>query len=160
MIKLIDTIDSEIVLSQYKNLEKDITWLEVASKKQSGLQYRLGDDMWIGSTGKQNGSEKSYCELNPLFAGTIFEEIINKYKLIRTRFMWMGPNSCYSMHRDTSPRIHVPIITNDDCYLVFKQGIIQHMEVGSVYWADTREIHTAMNCSSIPRLHLVGGVVS
>ena len=66
--------------------------------------------------------------------------------------------TCYSMHRDTTPRIHIPMITNPECYFIFKQGIVQHMPAGSVYWTNTVEPHTFMNCSNRPRLHLIGAV--
>jgi len=161
MIKTIDTIDSELVLTEFNKLNNDIVWLDIPNKKQSGLQYRIGSegiDIWLESTGKNYCNEKSYSELNPLYKGTVFEEIINKYKLIRTRFLWVGPNTCYSMHQDSSPRIHIPIITNRECYFVFKKGLIQHMPAGAAYWTDTRHFHTFMNCSSEPRLHLVGAV--
>jgi len=158
MIKIIDTIDSELILKEFNRLEKDIIWLDVPSKKQSGLQYSIGEDMWLSATGKSYSSEKTYSELNPLYKGTVFEEIINKYKLIRTRFMWVSPFTCYSMHKDISPRIHIPIITNQNCYFIFKQNIVQHMPTGSVYWTDTRHFHTFMNCSTEYRLHLVGAV--
>ena len=158
MIKTLEAIDSNLILTEYNRLEKDIVWLEAGNKKQSSLQYRLGEDIWLSATGKQNSNEKEYTELNPLYNGTIFEEIINKYKLIRARFMWVSPHTCYSMHQDNSPRIHVPIITNSECYFVFKKGIVQHMPAGSVYYTDTRHFHTFMNCSSEHRLHLIGAV--
>ena len=158
MIKVIDAIDSQTILNEFNRLEKDIVWLDVPSKKQSGIQYCIGEDMWLSATGKNYSSESKYNELNPLYKGTIFEEIINKYKLIRTRFMWVSPFTCYSMHQDSSPRIHIPIVTNKECYFVFKKGIIQHMPIGSVYQTDTRHFHTFMNCSSEHRLHLVGAV--
>jgi hypothetical protein len=161
MIKTIDTIDSDLVLTEFDKLNNEIVWSDTPSKKQSALQYRLGSegtDIWLESTGKNYHHEKFYSELNPLYKGTIFEEIINKYKLIRTRFLWVSPNTCYSMHQDSSPRIHIPIVTNRECYFVFKKGIIQHMPAGAVYWTDTRHFHTFMNCSTEYRLHLVGAV--
>jgi hypothetical protein len=160
MIKVIDTIDSQLILNEFNRLEKDIVWLDIPSKKQSGLQYRIGDDMWLSATGKSYSNENSYSELNPLYKGTVFEELIEKYKLIRTRFMWVSPFTCYSMHQDSSPRIHIPIITNQDCYFVFKKNIVQHMPIGSVYQTDTRHFHTFMNCSSEHRLHLVGAITN
>jgi hypothetical protein len=96
--------------------------------------------------------------LNSVFKDTIFEEVINKYKLLRTRLMWVGPYACYSMHTDQTLRVHVPLITNSECYFVFKQGIVQHMPAGSVYWTNTLKPHTFINCSDIPRLHLIGVV--
>lgn len=159
MITVIDTINSSDVLQTYLNLSKDITWESSGSKgKQSSLQYKDDDDVWSSSNGRATGNELVYSNMNPFFAGTMFEDIIIKYKLLRTRFMWVSPYSCYSMHEDTTPRIHVPIITNPDCYFVFKSGIIQHMPAGYVYRTNTVLTHTFMNCSKHPRLHLVGVV--
>jgi hypothetical protein len=62
------------------------------------------------------------------------------------------------MHYDKNPRIHIPLLTNPECYFVFKNGMIQHLEVGSSYWVDTRLHHTFINCSAQKRLHLVGVV--
>ena len=131
--------------------------------KQAGLQYaEETENFWAGGTGKLRGlvnPEQQYKNLNPLLQGTIFEDIINQYKLVRTRFMWVNSMSCYSMHRDLSPRIHVPIITNPECYFVMKtgsEGLIEHLPAGKVYWTDTRIHHTFMNCSPEPRLHLIG----
>ena len=72
--------------------------------------------------------------------------------------MWLSPMTCYSIHKDSTPRIHIPMITNPECYFVFKAGIIQHMPAGAVYWTNTVNLHTFMNCSDKPRLHLIGVV--
>lgn len=70
--------------------------------------------------------------------------------------MWLGSCACYTFHSDSSPRIHVPIITNKESFLVFMHSGIHHLEIGKVYWVDTTQIHSAMNGSSEWRLHLVG----
>jgi hypothetical protein len=159
MIKIIDTIDVENILTQYQQLENIIQWTDYGHKgRQAGLQYRVNEDPWISAVGQYGGQEIQYDNLNPFFKNTIFEEIINEYKFLKTRLMWVGPYACYSMHRDQTPRIHIPIITNPECYFVFKNGTIQHMAVGLVYWTDTTQYHTFMNCSSISRLHLIGVV--
>ena len=74
--------------------------------------------------------------------------------------MWMGGKSCYSMHRDQTPRLHIPLVTNPQCYIVFQKGQVEHLTTGSVYWVDTRLEHTAMNGSDVDRLHLVGSIES
>jgi hypothetical protein len=159
MIKLLSQIDARSLLKEYHLLEKDIRWTDYGHKgKQAGLQYRTDEDQWASAVGKSKEKETEYINLNPVFKDTIFEEIINKYKLLRTRLMWVGPYACYSMHKDQTPRIHVPIITNPECYFVFKNGTIQHMLTNSIYWADTTQYHTFMNCSNISRLHLIGAV--
>jgi hypothetical protein len=158
MIKILSHIDVHPILDGYARLEKDIQWTDYGNKKQTGLQFKDAEDPWDSSVGKSKGDELSYTNLNTFFKDTIFEEIINKYNLVRTRLMWVSPMTCYSMHTDSTPRIHIPMITNPECYFVFKNGIVQHMSTNAVYWTDTTQPHTFMNCSTIPRLHLIGAV--
>lgn len=164
MINVINDIDIDLVLKQYSMIEEQIQWVDMPPwRKQAGLQYaQETDNLWAAGTGKLTGlvnPEQQYNKLNPILRGTIFEDIINEYKLVRTRFMWVNGMSCYSIHRDISPRIHVPIVTNPECYFVLKTGsdaLIEHLPAGKVYWTDTRIHHTFMNCSMEPRLHLIG----
>jgi len=157
MIQTLDTIDIKPILDSYFKLEENIQWLESGKKgRQSALQYKLGEDIWFSGTGVNKGQELKYTELNPFFKDTIFEEIIKKYNLKRSRFMWLGPMSCYSMHRDSTPRLHIPLITNTQCFFVFKQGIVQHMPAGFTYKVNTLEPHTFINCSEELRLHFIG----
>jgi len=161
MIKIIDKIDITELLASYHKLEKDIQWTDYGHKgKQAGLQYSEPDDPWTSAVGKSKGQELSYSTINPFFKNTIFDEIIQKYNLSRTRLLWSGPFSCYSMHKDSTPRIHVPLITNPECYFVFKAGLIQHMPINAVYRTNTILRHTFINCSDFPRLHLVGAVLT
>jgi hypothetical protein len=158
MIKIIDLYPVMPILLSYFKIQKDIVWTDYGNKRQAGLQFKDAEDPWASAVGKSKGDELTYTNLNPFFKDTIFEDAINKYKLTRTRLMWVEPMTCYSMHRDTTPRIHIPMITNPECYFIFKQGIVQHMPAGSVYWTNTVEPHTFMNCSNRPRLHLIGAV--
>ncbi len=158
MIKILTSYNIEPLLISYYNIEKDLVWTDYGNKKQVGLQFKDLEDPWASAVGTSKGNELTYTNLNSIFKDTIFEELINQYKLKRTRLMWVSPMTCYSMHKDSTPRIHIPMITNPECYFVFKQGIIQHMPVGSVYWTNTVNLHTFMNCSDKPRLHLIGAV--
>lgn len=160
MINVIEPIEIVAVLEEFKKLENDIKWYDAGGKKQSGLQYYQDEDPWLSGTGKarRNILETEWVKLNPFFKDSMFEQLITKYGLFRTRLMWLSPNTVYSMHRDSTPRVHIPLITNSDCYFVFQQGIVQHLPLGYVYWVDTTKKHTFMNCSVHPRLHLVGAV--
>jgi hypothetical protein len=159
MIKLLEKIDHQLILDTFDAIEKSIVWTEYGHKgKQTGLQYKDNEDPWTSAVGKGTGSDPNYTNINPAFKDTVFEEYINKYKLLRTRLMWVNPYACYSMHKDDTPRIHIPLITNPECYFVFQKGIISNLKQGSVWWVDTRMFHTFMNCSDYPRLHLVGVV--
>ena len=159
LIEVIDDIDHALVKKYYLAIEKDIIWNEYPNGKQVGLQYNLGSDPWTDAVGKMNPRKTwTDTEINPYFKGTYFEELITKYKLLRTRLLWLKPYSCYSMHRDKSTRVHIPIITNDHCYFVFKEKGLFNMPVGHVYHVNTLEEHSAMNCSKEWRLHLLGEV--
>jgi len=161
MIKLLESVNVDPILKSYYVLETSIQWTEYGVKsKQAGLQYKEGDDPWDSAVGKSRGVELTYNNLNPLFKDTVFETLIARHNLKRTRLLWVYPWACYSMHRDTTPRIHIPLITNTECYFVFKDDGVSHMPAGGAYWVDTRKRHTFMNCSEQLRLHLVGVVES
>ena len=158
MIENLGTIDVQSILDCYHKLEPNIIWSDYGNKKQTSLQYKEGDNVWLSSSGKSKGDELSYDQLNPFFKDTVFEEIIKTYNLKRTRLMWVSPQSCYSMHVDSTPRIHVPMITYPDSFFVFKHRPPIHLSTGNVYKVETRLPHTFMNCSSHSRLHLIGAV--
>lgn len=159
MIRIIESIDTVLILEEYKKIEKDIIWTEFGHKgKQAGLQSRPGENPWTDAVDRSKGAEMTFDQINPFFIGTLFENLILKYQMKRTRLMWMGNFACYSMHADLTPRLHFPLITNDQSYMIFKKGLIENLPVGSVYWLDTRQEHTAINGSNDWRLHLVGCV--
>lgn len=161
MIKLIEPIDTSPILTSYYNIEESLSWTDYDHKgRQTGLQYKEGQDPWSSAVGKSQGAELDYIHVNPFFKDTIFETLINKYNLRRTRLMWVGPFACYSIHRDQTPRIHIPLITNPSCLFVFRSQAPIYLSAGSVYWVDTRHSHTFINCSEQHRLHLVGVVES
>jgi hypothetical protein len=159
LYKKIDTFDVDEILKQYTELENNIVWRESSRGKQAGIQYKEGENPWESAVGKfKDRTEESYSLLNPFFKDTIFEEIIKKHNLIRTRLMWVFPMSCYSFHNDVAPRIHYPLITDNECYFLFKKGELIHFPAGEVWWVDTRFKHTFLNASNVNRLHIVGVV--
>jgi hypothetical protein len=157
MIRVLEDLNVKLLLDCYNDIEKHIQWSEYPNGKQAGLQYRESNEPWSDAVGraKINDDWKSNIILNELFVGTIFEDIIKKYNLTRTRFMWLKPYSCYSMHKDDSVRFHIPLITNPYCYFVFREEGLFNMPSGHAYWVDTIKEHSAMNCSDKWRLHLL-----
>jgi len=161
MIKNLETINSQSVLDVYNVLELNIQWTDYGHKgKQTGLQYKDNENPWTSAVGRSQGQELAYTNMNPFFKDTIFEELIDKYTLRRTRLMWVGPYACYSMHKDETPRIHIPLITNPECYFLFQSGQLTNLKKGYVWRVDTTKPHTFINCSDQHRLHLVGVVDS
>jgi hypothetical protein len=106
-------------------------------------------------------TEANFTVLNAPFVGTAVEDLLKALpcRYGRIRLMRMSPKSCLSFHRDDTTRLHLAITTNPACYMIERQddqGIFYHIPAdGSLYHMDTRKIHSAMNCSGLPRIHLV-----
>lgn len=159
LIKNISQIDLSVMLDFYRNIENSIVWSNFDKKgKQAGLQFFSGIDYWSNATDRVNVPSRKFLNMNPFFKSSPFEEVINKFQMKRSRLMWLDSWSCYTFHKDDSPRIHIPLITNSNAYILFRSGLIYHLSPGSVYWVNTKEEHSAMNGSEEPRLHLVGCV--
>lgn len=111
------------------------------------------------STAKTPEWEHQFNSLQPCLKGSVIEEYLDwlSVPVYRTRIMLTRPKTCYSIHRDYSPRLHLPLITNKQCFFVFKDPAeFIHMPAdGQTYWVDTRHDHTFMNGSVENRLHLV-----
>ena len=79
--------------------------------------------------------------------------------MFRTRIMRLRPYQCYSYHIDPSPRIHIPLITNENCFMIIDDMLYRYPADGNYYLADTTKIHTFVNASLEDRIHIVGGVM-
>lgn len=103
--------------------------------------------------------EQSFCHLQPEYKDTAIAEYLDwlQVPVYRTRIMLSRPKTCYSIHRDYSPRLHLPLVTNDQCYFLFTnpEKMIHMPAAGTTYWVDTRSHHTFLNGSVFDRLHLV-----
>jgi hypothetical protein len=136
--------------------------------KQISLQVDHPDDRsdsaWVNSCGSLIQSnyvivEKNFKYINPALKGTAIERWLLSLEqpVYRSRLLLMTPRSTYSVHTDMSPRFHIPVITNDQCFMCFPSNqIMQYMPAdGTSYWVDTRNPHTFVNCSDQNRIHLV-----
>ena len=94
-----------------------------------------------------------------LFEIPTINRLMEKYGMLRTRIMQSTPKTCLSFHQDMSKRIHIPLITNDDCMMIIEDRIY-NLEVGKVYLTNTTLRHTAVNASTNSRVHIVGCVYS
>lgn len=87
---------------------------------------------------------------------SLIVKYIRKYKGYRSRILKMDPFSCYPTHVDYSPRIHIPIQTNEDAWMIWPELNECHkLTMGSVHWADTTKLHTFINGNKNDRYHLV-----
>ena len=100
--------------------------------------------------------EQEYKYLQPSLKGTEIENVINEFSAFRSRILIMQPRSCYSIHIDPTPRIHIPIVSNNGCWMVWpKHQRCQHLLPGLIYWTDTTNTHTFINGGDETRIHLV-----
>lgn len=102
-------------------------------------------------------NEESYKFINPNLRGTKLEKIIEKFDGFRTRIMIMPPRQCYSVHADPTPRLHIPIVTNDQCWMIWPfENYCKRLIEGYVHLVDTTRSHTFINGSgSEKRIHLM-----
>ena len=99
-----------------------------------------------------------FTETCEIFKNTYIEDVLNLVNatmpIVRTRLMRSKMKTCLSMHRDYTRRIHIPIETNPNCFMVVDDQVLR-LPFGNVYLVDTTLSHTAINASSTTRTHLV-----
>lgn len=119
---------------------------------------------WYSGTGSldylEEKNEEKYCFINETLKGSYLEQLIKRFRSFRTRIMCMPPRKCYSVHRDLTKRIHIPIVTNDQCWMVWPtdKECFKLLE-GRIYLTDTTKLHTYLNGhETLERIHLVMAV--
>ena len=100
--------------------------------------------------------ETDFTEFN--FDLPYINHIIDELNLYRTRVLVLHPKVCYTLHRDPSKRIHIPVVTNDLCWVIVNKEIMHLPADGRYYEIDTTKEHTALNGSWQVRTHIVGCV--
>lgn len=91
----------------------------------------------------------------PLWDTPLINRYLEKYGLVRTRIMKSNPKTCLSWHVDMTKRVHIPLFTNNKCFMVIDDNVYR-MPPDKIYLADTTQPHTAVNASFEPRAHIVG----
>jgi len=87
------------------------------------------------------------------YTNSIIEDLL----MFRTRVMILKPKTCLSYHADPRKRIHIPIDTNENCFLMIDQYAQHLFADGSAYICDTTKPHTSINASlGTNRTHIVG----
>lgn len=118
---------------------------------------------WYAGTGlskeKTARWEHSFDKLQPSLVGTAIDDYLKwlAVPVYRTRLMLSKEKSCYSVHRDFSPRLHLPLITNTQCnFLITDPLQMFHLPAdGTTTWVNTKLPHTFFNGSTMRRFHLV-----
>jgi len=115
---------------------------------------------WKDGTGRieelEVSEEQQYINLHPYLSNSIIESLINKHNGFRTRIMIMPPNKTYSVHSDPTPRIHIPIVTNDESWMIWPHhSQCKRLTPGFAFWTDTTKKHTFINGGLTDRIHIV-----
>ena len=159
MIKILDKIDISIVrkeLNSYNLLNNPTSCLQGIEKDQD-IFYGIGSTSEFMHNDKKPREQEKDFKI-PLFDMPYINSIIEKYNMYRTRLMLQYEVECYTYHQDFSPRIHIPVETNENCLFILEDKIHRLNDDGTVYWVDTTKKHTAMNGSRKNRYHIVGCV--
>lgn len=126
---------------------------------QRSLQTDGSADWDSGTGSRPNTDESVWDKLHPELAGTWWQDFFAKlpFKVYRARLLTIHPRTCYSIHTDRTPRIHIAIDTHPQARFIFTTPpAFQHIPAdGHVWWVDTTKEHSAMNGSLKPRIHFV-----
>ena len=149
MIEVIGKFDIEKVLEEIKTISLDMEQVML-----QGVKGQHSKVFGTGSITKYDLEEKDfkYSIFDTLYTNSLLEE----YNMVRTRIMTMPSKTCYSYHWDLSSRIHLPLITNDDCFFVIEDNVYRTPADGSIYRVDTTKKHTFVNASFDTRIHIMG----
>ena len=157
-IKAIDEVAVSPIIEYYHKIESQLEWLKGEKTRQCALQHRKNLESFVEGCGKLKApyNESDFSVVHRIFENSVFDMLIKKYNLTRARLMWVSKKSCYTLHRDTGPRIHIPLITNSSAMFVFKDFGLHHLEAGKVYWVNTTLTHSFANFGTEDRLHIIG----
>jgi|TARA_R110000744_G_scaffold330649_1_gene436127 hypothetical protein len=84
--------------------------------------------------------------------------ILDSLGMYRSRIMKMESKTCYTYHQDPTMRMHIPLVTNENCFIIVDDILHRYPADGSNYLIDTTKMHTAVNASREERIHIVGCV--
>ena len=124
---------------------------------QIGLQTVPGITDPFYATGRitdKQHKETDFTEF--LFDMKYTNSILKENNVYRARVMRMKPKTCYTYHQDYTKRFHIPLITNENCFMLIENEAIHLPADGSYYIVDTTKKHTAINASLEDRIHIVG----
>ena len=141
-------IDIQKILNELKKIPK---------QEQIMLQKVKGkdDDYGVGFLTAKDCPESEFnVSIYPELEYT--NSIITELNMCRTRIMRMSRKSCYSYHCDPTKRIHIPLITNKNCFMVIEDEVFRYPANGNYYIVDTTKMHTFVNASKEERIHIVG----
>jgi hypothetical protein len=143
------SIDIKRILKELESLPEYTD--QIALQTVKGTNDPLYGTGWLKDL---KHTEEDFTEA--LFDIPYTNSVIELLGMTRTRVMRLEKKTCYSYHQDPTKRIHIPLITNENCLMIVDDEIIRYPANGSYYVMDTTKMHTALNASYEDRIHLVG----
>lgn len=120
-----------------------------------------GSTDWNQSCGwlAKGNTEQMFSQIHEQLKGSEIHKYLEwlPFPVFRTRIMVMTPGRQYSIHKDPSRRLHLPLTTNPEARFIFTEERLNiHMPAdGHIHVVDTRKMHTAVNNGSDVRIHIV-----
>lgn len=135
---------------------------------QLALQW-ADEPTWENCQGKEKAyREPEFDKLMPQIENSPIQEFLEwlPMRTFRSRIFVVNPRgNGYSVHKDPSARLHLPIYTNDECYFLTSDAPDGELKRepkleadGSVYIVDTTGYHTFCNKGNDWRIHIVCGI--
>lgn len=142
----------------------NLTHLPGLTGEASWRNYSAGHLRLVEQGINEGDFTEHLAEAEDLYVGQLVHQLYKRHYGFqgRTQLIWLGAKNGYNFHTDphTPNRYHVPIVTNPDCYWLFKDAVDVyklHMPAdGRAWYLDPINIkHTFHNGSSTSRLHLL-----
>lgn len=152
-------------ITNFEDLQKEIVdFFNMHSNGQTQVMCQTDtidrEDLSIG-TGRieilEEKNEEKYIHLHKSLINSRLQKIINHYQGFRTRILKLNPRACYSIHKDPTPRIQIPIVSNKQSWMIWPyENVCMNLKEGFLYEVDTTKDHTFINGDEfLERIHLV-----
>ena len=147
------------VLDFFSQMQKEFP--EEMAQNQVALQTsKNSTDRFHSCVRLQYGyNEIDYDTLLPELVNSPIDLLLRylKIPIYRLRIIRREPSSFYKIHVDGLPRVHLPILSHENCAMLFPTvDFMKSMNAdGSVYIMNSKIPHTFVNWGQLPRLHLV-----
>jgi hypothetical protein len=103
---------------------------------------------------KNNTFQYTNVENIPYILETI-NKITDIFSFDSVNFRYVMPNTAYNWHFDTGSNcLHIPLISNEGCWFVYKNKSFSMPADGSLYTVNNGKHHTFVNAGAEPRLHM------
>jgi len=163
-MKLVEEIKYLVDIDKLKQ-QKSLAYSNHLFKRMSGISIQHRKNIlppWDSIDGLEslkiyeNCTEQDFNIIHENFKNTELGRIIKDFNLVRSRLMLLKGKTNYTIHKDISCRLHIPIDTNPDCLFYFPDHNEHfYLEEGKVYKVNTTEKHTMIN-GGTDRVHLIG----